>query len=751
MSGSSAPSPPRGPKKAPHPGWSCLPSRLGRLGVVCGVLGVLGACDRGGTAQEGAPAARIAPAAATAEPRHPWHDFEQRRDTSAVLEALARPLPAPDRIAAARALARIADPKGRARLRQLLFDDDLEVVTWAAFGVGQDCEPVAAVVKDLLARSASIFALAPSSAGRRDALRTLASALGRCGSEPAESALRGWLGQGGELADHGAYGLGHLATRHGHLTDKTQVALLAAVTEGQSAAALFPFTRLTRLSEAVQARLLEVAGQALTQDPGTLRSFAVRALPQAGSAAVAPLGQVLRNAAFRPEERAAAAQGLARLGSAGQEELAAALAELPLPNLAPLERLGDDAPGTQGPSLDETTRADAERALAASSIWFAALAHLQRPGAAQKRLVELAHLEVPSRENVLGRRRAIALRCRAADLLAGPNPGDPRLHACDPDSGSAGALATLRALDRAPLTGVRLATWKKLVADANPVVRQAALRLLASHAEVEESAEILRQALESDQLGTVVTALQLLAAYPARGARPGAPDVDRELGLAIEAILQRKEWSHAIEALSGALDAAGALGVLSLKGAVEAHCQSPHVELREHAARALGLLGDPKRTCQEVTPWAHPTTPPSGPVRLTIDSAVGPLVLHLDGELAPAAVGRVTELARSGYYDGLPVHRVVEGFVAQFGDRPGDGFGEPDRPPLPCERSPVPFESLDVGMALAGRDTATTQWFVALERYPQLDGAYTRIGRAEGAWHLLGEGDRMRSVRVSTP
>jgi len=91
----------------------------------------------------------------------------------------------------------------------------------------------------------------------------------------------------------------------------------------------------------------------------------------------------------------------------------------------------------------------------------------------------------------------------------------------------------------------------------------------------------------------------------------------------------------------------------------------------------------------------------------------------------------------------------VEGFVVQFGDAPGDGFGEPDQPPLPCERSPLTFEPFDVGMAIAGRDTATTQWFVALDRYPQLDGVYTRIGRAEGPWDLLAAGDRVHRVRLA--
>jgi cyclophilin family peptidyl-prolyl cis-trans isomerase len=732
---------------------TCFPIRPRALGsFLLGVLALPAWAPQCRRHEDPPPpaAAQVAGAATPAQSTAAWHEFEQRRDAAAVLEAASGSLAPEDRRSAARALARVLHPKGTARLRQFLADDDLEVVTWAAFGLGQNCDPAASIVKELLSRSASLYALEGPGAARHAALRSVATAVGSCGSEAAEDALRAWLSEGGELAEHAAWGLGQLATRHGHLAEKTQVALLTTAARGQSPGALFPFTRLTRLSEAVQARVLDVAGQALTTEAGALRSFAVRALPQAGPTAVGPLGQVLRNAAFTPEERAMAAQALGRLGRPGQETLAAAASDLPLPDLSVLESLGEDGAEAHG-AVDSATRDRAERALAGSGVWSALLAQLEAPGAAKERLAELASWDVPPTTNPLGRRRAIAMRCRAADLLAGPNPGDPVLRACDPDDSAVGALAVLRALDRSPLEGSRLGNWRNLAADERAPVRQSALRLLGSHGEVTDSAALLRTALESDQIGTSTTALQVLAAYPARGAPAagGAGDVDRELALAVEAILKRSEWSGAIETLGAALDAAGALGVLSLKGVVESYCKSPHVELRAHAARALGLLGDPKRRCDEAVVWPRASTAPSGAVVLAIDSAVGPLRLLLDGSRAPAAVGRIVELARSGYYDGLAVHRVVEGFVVQFGDKHGDGFGDPTQAPLPCERSPEPFEPLDVGMAIAGRDTATTQWFVALDRYPQLDGAYTRIGRAEGPWRLLAEGDRIRAVRVA--
>ena len=57
----------------------------------------------------------------------------------------------------------------------------------------------------------------------------------------------------------------------------------------------------------------------------------------------------------------------------------------------------------------------------------------------------------------------------------------------------------------------------------------------------------------------------------------------------------------------------------------------------------------------------------------------------------------------------------------------------------------------DVGMALAGRDTGSSQLFITLSRTPHLDGEYTRIGRAAGAVDGVAEGDVVIDARVSGP
>ena len=56
--------------------------------------------------------------------------------------------------------------------------------------------------------------------------------------------------------------------------------------------------------------------------------------------------------------------------------------------------------------------------------------------------------------------------------------------------------------------------------------------------------------------------------------------------------------------------------------------------------------------------------------------------------------------------------------------------------------------TIDIGMALAGRDTGSSQVFVTLSRTPHLDGEYARIGRAEGAWSSVAQGDVIVDAKV---
>jgi cyclophilin family peptidyl-prolyl cis-trans isomerase len=80
------------------------------------------------------------------------------------------------------------------------------------------------------------------------------------------------------------------------------------------------------------------------------------------------------------------------------------------------------------------------------------------------------------------------------------------------------------------------------------------------------------------------------------------------------------------------------------------------------------------------------------------------------GREAPQTVKNFVRLARRGYFDGLAVHRVVPNFVIQDGDPTGTGSGGPGYDPLRVQRAQ--YEPGMVGMALSGKDTGGSQWFI---------------------------------------
>lgn len=85
-------------------------------------------------------------------------------------------------------------------------------------------------------------------------------------------------------------------------------------------------------------------------------------------------------------------------------------------------------------------------------------------------------------------------------------------------------------------------------------------------------------------------------------------------------------------------------------------------------------------------------------------------------------------LAGKGYFRGIAFHRVVPAFVAQGGDPRGDGWGGPGST-IPCELSALPYERGTLGMALSGRDTGGSQFFIAHTPQPHLEGSYTVFGK----------------------
>ena len=115
---------------------------------------------------------------------------------------------------------------------------------------------------------------------------------------------------------------------------------------------------------------------------------------------------------------------------------------------------------------------------------------------------------------------------------------------------------------------------------------------------------------------------------------------------------------------------------------------------------------------------------------IVIDTSKGRIVIKLRADLAPQHAERIKQLAREGYYNNVPFHRVIEGFMAQTGDGKNfNGTGGSKYPNLAAEFSNVPFKRGIVGMArAASNDSANSQFFIMFAEGASLNGKYTVIG-----------------------
>ena len=118
----------------------------------------------------------------------------------------------------------------------------------------------------------------------------------------------------------------------------------------------------------------------------------------------------------------------------------------------------------------------------------------------------------------------------------------------------------------------------------------------------------------------------------------------------------------------------------------------------------------------------------NGSVKAVFTTEKGAFTIDLMPEDAPLTVDNFIKLARANYFNGLAVHRVVPNFVMQDGDPRGDGNGGPGWE-IRCELNLLGYERGAVGMALSGKDTGGSQWFVTHSPQPHLDGGYTIFGR----------------------
>lgn len=112
----------------------------------------------------------------------------------------------------------------------------------------------------------------------------------------------------------------------------------------------------------------------------------------------------------------------------------------------------------------------------------------------------------------------------------------------------------------------------------------------------------------------------------------------------------------------------------------------------------------------------------------------GTIRVELDADYAPITVTNFIDLVKSGFYDGLTFHRVIDGFMIQGGDPQGNGFGGSEKKikgefsnngvdnPLMHTRGAVSMAHSKIN------DSASSQFFIVQEDSPHLDGDYAVFG-----------------------
>ncbi|MEZ5353361.1 MAG: peptidylprolyl isomerase [Bryobacteraceae bacterium] len=138
----------------------------------------------------------------------------------------------------------------------------------------------------------------------------------------------------------------------------------------------------------------------------------------------------------------------------------------------------------------------------------------------------------------------------------------------------------------------------------------------------------------------------------------------------------------------------------------------------------------PKRAARKA-----PSNPLLQPERLTarapdqynvrLDTTRGPITITVHRDWAPLAADRFFNLVKNGFFDGSPFHRVMPGFVAQFGIHAAPAVNAKWRA-APLKDEPVKHKNSlgTVAFAADGANSRTTQVFINLKQNTSLD----RIG-----------------------
>jgi cyclophilin family peptidyl-prolyl cis-trans isomerase len=294
-----------------------------------------------------------------------------------------------------------------------------------------------------------------------------------------------------------------------------------------------------------------------------------------------------------------------------------------------------------------------------------------------------------------------------------------------------------------------LAPVEAMLADTSVYARTAAMRALALAPPARVTPRLLAVLDQGPHLFDRMTAAEALAGLRAREALPrlreGLRDSTLLMVAACASALGEMGDSASVPALVRANAAragdADADARISIRDALRHLRGAAFADSLERAhpptnARRAALAAD----------FAEPP-PERGAV---IHTSAGDIEWAFHGDVAPQTVRNFVRLARQGYFDGTAFHRVVPNFVIQDGDPTGTGSGGPGYT-IRCEYNQLRYDPGMVGMALSGKDTGGSQWFITHSPQPHLNGRYTifaRVVRGMEVVHRVVQGDRILSVEI---
>jgi len=261
--------------------------------------------------------------------------------------------------------------------------------------------------------------------------------------------------------------------------------------------------------------------------------------------------------------------------------------------------------------------------------------------------------------------------------------------------------------------------------------------LVARHADSTKVVALLRGLLNARDFTVVSNAADGLGQM---GDSASAPLLAR--------LLTRQGTTEDADLRASAVSGLAALKTPESLAALATARRDPERRIREAVCAALGLPPDSVGLVKNPLLRAPAASPI--PRTAVLQTERGLVTIAFDVARAPVTVLNFVSLARSKYFDGIAFHRVVPNFVVQDGCPRGDGWGGPGYE-IPCEYNDRPYETGTVGMALGGKDTGGSQWFVTLSPQPRLEGRYTVFGtvtRGMDVFERMMPGDRILKVTL---